>query len=194
MANPSFSATQDSALLQACEQLARSPKFGAAAFLTYLVARTHTWAEARSRVSRSTWFQHLAVLRHAGVPTPAGDLVSPRHPRDRQPAGRYWFGAETPFEISNLLTERPGLVMQLINTRFVVSLPWRDKGPGGVSNRPVLEAWPEGTGGVVCSVIFDSGWYVEVEHDNPDLPDDERWPRVKLGDFLRHTKPEGGRS
>lgn len=177
--------------LQTLESTAPTPTAGQQAFFTWLMGHALGWDETRQRVPRSTWYRHLRLMADAGLPVPSGQETPSADPMSETP---YWFGAETPFQVSEMLFQRPGLVMQLVGKRFSVALPWRDLGVWCTTGRQQLEAWPVGSRGVICSVIYegttDSRWSIEVEHDDGQLPSEERWPRIGIADFLRHTRPE----
>ncbi len=67
------------ALLGACEDLAKTPRQGRLAFLTWCQGQAKGWPCARASVSRSSWFKHLGILRAAGapdLPEISGDLLA----------------------------------------------------------------------------------------------------------------------
>lgn len=58
-------------VLTACEGVANGPSESPqAAFVTWLVAQTLGWEQARLRVSRARWYAHLRLLKRAGVDVP----------------------------------------------------------------------------------------------------------------------------
>jgi hypothetical protein len=82
--------------------------------------------------------------------------------------------------------------MNLLHQEFEVVRPWRDLGPRGVNQRPVLLPWQVGTRGVVVSLIFDaSRWNVRVEYRDPppSMDADEMWPEIPLHEFLHSCEP-----
>jgi hypothetical protein len=100
-----------------------------------------------------------------------------------------WFAS---FEI---LSARPGQIAEIIGKPFVVTRPWPDLGVVGIAGRPLLEAWPCGTRGVVAALLYDSGrgWAVIMEREavypSMGLEIDEINTEVDVAHFLRCTAP-----
>lgn len=182
-----FSVAFDGSMLRACEEHADTPDAGLRVFTTYVIAQVHGWTEARRRVSKSTWYRHKDILKRIGIFVPSG--VQPESAEPHPAEGAHWFGAMGAFDVAARLADSPNLISQLVNCRFRVALPWKDKGMFCTTGRHELEAWPVGSEGVICSIIFDGRWVIEIEHDDGTLPDEERWPRVPLAEFLRRTQP-----
>lgn len=174
--------------LKACEETAGEAS-GRGAYRTLLLSRLLGWHHVRSLMTRTTLHRHVSILRGAGLSVP--DRI-PVKQETSSASGmyRYWFGSLTPFGSVDIVQQQPTLIEQLHNQRFVVAHAWTDLGVEAVSGRRVLEMWPVGTHGVTCSLIFEGRWVVEVEHDDWQLPDDERWPRIPLKEFLLRTRPE----
>lgn len=147
-------------VLAACQAHAENPKRGQQAFLTWTLIQTLGIEEARRRVSRSTFYKHLQVLRTAGVALPP---VVPANP------GGSWFGKATASEALATLTAHPGRLMDLVDQPFEVVQPWPTRGlgidPGDNTGLQYdLDAWPVGTSGVVVYVLFDGQWQATLEH------------------------------
>lgn len=108
-------------------------------------------------------------------------------PSPVEPGQHAWFSS------LSALAERPGKLLELIEREFIVTRPWPDLGPRGVSNRPVLLVWQVGTRGLVTCVQFDGDkWWVEVEIEDvgqrcKHLEVDEMYPKIPLQMFLRCT-------
>lgn len=91
------------------------------------------------------------------------------------------------------LTHHPGQITRLLDQSFSVVRPWRDRGALGLRGGRVLDAWPVGTQGIVCEIVFgsSSGWLVRMERVSTwdGLADDEIWIDVPLREFLHATSP-----
>lgn len=178
-----------SALLRACEETARTDQphgsvaLGTAAFQTWCMAQACGWQIARQKVSRSTWYCHADILRRVGVEVPPGDpILQPVLLSDQHTVGG-WFGVSTARQRAQVLSERPGRVMELLDRRFRVVRPWERP-------RDVVQHWPVGTEGVLVRLAFSGfAWDVLVEHPDWQLPSEARWPEVRLNDFLHWTVP-----
>ncbi len=94
---------------------------------------------------------------------------------------------------SEVISNHPGRIIELLDRQFIVVRPWNDFGPGGVNRMPVLLRWQVGVKGVVCAIIYDShqGWQVKVEYldSSADMAMDEIWPDIQLQEFLRCCEP-----
>lgn len=180
--------------LKACEQAAGATE-GRRSYRTWLLSRLLGWHQLRALIPRTTLHRHACILRRAGLSVPDRIPRSSEAPVAFASGGvayHYWFDALSPFGSVGMVQQQPTLIEQLFNHRFFVARAWASLGVEGASGRQVLEAWPVGTSGVVCSLIFEGRWSVEVEHKDWTLPEEERWPRIPLREFLLRTKPEGG--
>ncbi len=107
----------------------------------------------------------------------------------------HWFDVTAEAEVMGTLKVEPGRLVELVNRHFRVCRAWKDLGVWTTTGRQALAAWPVGTHGVVCAVLFEVavGWRVMLEHhDDKLLPPEHRWVEVRVPDFLRHTMPLEG--
>jgi len=154
--------------LAACEQAAPSPKEGMTAFLTWCLAKVCGWDESRRKLSRSTWYRHVAICRQAGLPVPEHSPCL--HGFE---SGSGWFGTASWKELTACITREPARLYQLAGKPFEIVQGWD-------------AFYPEGTTGVVLWLQYGNrGWQVEVMLDGSPGGNES----LSLPRFLRRTQP-----
>ncbi len=106
-----------------------------------------------------------------------------------------WFDAKTGLQAAQVLLSDPLRVLELVGHQFTVLEDLERFGVHAAQNdRSALTLWTAGVGGVVVSVEYTGGsklggWYVVMEHDNDQLCFEERWPHLRVVEFVRRTWP-----